>query len=87
MNRTDLLLFGQLSSLPKVKISLCDGINPCPRIQICDKYLLVHGTSEEQKVEVASLYLGDVVDVWYLRWLAKVEELEWKLFVFLLQIW
>lgn len=42
---------------------------------VVKKYFIVHHTLEEQKVEIAFLYLSKVADIWYHGWLAKFDTL------------
>lgn len=49
-------------ALPKVKISLFKGETLAGGFD-CKKYFMVHHTLEKQKVEIASLYLGEIADI------------------------
>lgn len=62
-------------ALPKVEISFFKGENPCGWVRHSEKYFMVHHTPNKQKTTIASLYLGEIVDVWYRGWLMKFDTL------------
>lgn len=66
---------GNVEVLPRVEIPMFEGINPRAWVRRCVKYFMVNGTPENRRVEAASLFLGDVADLWFQGWLAKNDKL------------
>ena len=50
--------------VPKLELFTFEGTNPRTWIRKCQKYFQLYSVQEEQKVDLATLYLGEKADIW-----------------------
>lgn len=62
---------------PKWELPSFEGYDPKVWILKCERYLNLYRTSENQKVEVAALYLNGLAENWYHSLVLSVEVLGW----------
>ncbi|EEF51214.1 conserved hypothetical protein [Ricinus communis] len=73
--------FGSMGGrIPKVELSHFEGNNPRLWIKKCEKYFQLYSIPNEQKIDIASLYLGDRADIWYQGWQAQTRSSDWGKF-------
>ena len=68
------------SFVPKLKFPKFDGSNPNEWIGKAYKYLDLCKVNEDQKVDLASLYMVDKAAVWVARFLAMKPMIGWLKF-------
>ncbi|XP_026459345.1 uncharacterized protein LOC113360006 [Papaver somniferum] len=73
--------FNTFSKIHKLDFPRFSGDNPRSWIRKCERFFQIHSTSDEQKTEIASLYLDGKADSWFLDFLTGKTFISWPVFV------
>lgn len=66
---------------PKLDFPKFDGVNPRVWIKKCNRYFELCKISNDQKVDLASLYMIDKAEIWVTSYLAVRKFVEWDDFI------
>ncbi|CAO2832351.1 unnamed protein product [Amaranthus hypochondriacus] len=68
--------------IPKLTCPSFDGTNPRMWIKKCNRYFNLCKIADDAKVELASLYMVDKVEIWVSSYLSNRKQVDWEDFKF-----
>ncbi|KAL4385166.1 hypothetical protein GQ457_15G026180 [Hibiscus cannabinus] len=71
---------GGINLKPKIELQLFEGDNPRGWVKKCEKYFAIFGVPEEQKLEVASMYLVGRAETWFDGYIMQKHRVHWHEF-------